>query len=136
MQKERLSNAKKAEKLVRKVEKMLNAPLDIFDKDLTYFTTTQNLSYLNQFVNEDVKSACVVLGAGDPVFQLLSMGVTDITAIDKNELQLMVFALKKAAIKVLSLREYEDFILDSSNIHFLDYDVYNFVEEMIDYCDF
>ena len=125
MQKERFSDRRKADKIIRKVEKVLNAPLDS-GKDLTYFTTTQNLSYFNMFAKEGMKSACVVVGAGDTVFQLLSMGITDITAVDKNELQTLVFALKKAAIKALSLSEYEYFILDSSSIHFLDYDVYDF----------
>ena len=124
MQIERLSSRKKADKLIRKVEKMLSGPLDIFGENLTYFTTTQNLSYLNQYVKESMDSACVVLGSGDNVFQLLSMGITDITAVDNNELQSLVYALKKAAIKTIDLSCYEDFILDSSTDKYLSYDIY------------
>lgn len=59
-----------------------------------------------------MNDAFVVLGGVDPIFQLLLNDVCNITAADNNEMQKLVFLLKKAAIKTLNLLDYEKFLID------------------------
>ena len=97
-----------------------------------YFTTTQNQRYLTQAVPAKAKSACVILGAGDTTFQLLSQGIKDITALENNDLQILTYYLRLAAIKGLSNSEFEDFLLDCNGINFLSLENFNKVKEYFD----
>lgn len=103
----------------------------LFDEYISkpYLTTTQNQRYLANTVPEDAKSACVILGAGDTIFQLVSQDIKQIVAVDTNDLQECIFRLKKAALMTLSNEEFEAFLLDIHNKRFLSQEVYQTVKE-------
>lgn len=84
-----------------------------------YLTTTQNQRYLAKAVPAKAKDACVILGAGDTLFQLLSQGILDITAIERNDLQILSYLLRASALDSLSNNEFEDFLLDFTGNKFL-----------------
>ena len=92
-----------------------------------YLNTTQNQEYMRRLISENMNDAFVVLGGGDPIFQLLLNDVCNITAVDINEMQKLVFSLKKAAIKSLNLSAYEKFLIDCEGIHFLSNDIFKYV---------
>lgn len=101
----------------------------VFEEDYMskpYIATTQNQRYLTETVPKDAKSACVILGAGDTIFQILSQyaNIEKIVAVENNELQKVVFKLRKAALKALSNKEYEMFLLDKECKEFLSHEVY------------
>lgn len=64
-----------------------------------YLNTTQNQEYMRRLIRENMNDAFVVLGGGDPIFQLLLNDVCNITAVDNNEMQKLVFLLKKQQSK-------------------------------------
>ena len=76
-----------------------------------------------------MNDAFVVLGGVDPIFQLLLNDVCNITAADNNEMQKLVFLLKKAAIKTLNLSDYEKFLIDREGIYFLSNDIFKYVAD-------
>lgn len=103
----------------------------VFDEYMSkpYLTTTQNQRYLTNKVPKNAKSACVILGAGDTIFQLISQDIEKIVALDTNNLQECIFRLRKAAIMTLSNEEFEAFLLDIHNKRFLSQEVYQTVKE-------
>ena len=94
-----------------------------------YLNTTQNQEYMRRLISEHMNDAFVVLGGGDPIFQLLLNDVCNITAVDNNEMQKLVFLLKKAAIKTLNLSDYEKFLIDREGIYFLSNDIFKYVAD-------
>lgn len=94
-----------------------------------YLNTTQNGEYIRSLISEKVNNAYVILGGGDSVFQLLMNDILDITAIDVNELQNAIFALKKACIRTLNMYQYESYLLDKDSIHFLSEDIFRYVKD-------
>ena len=94
-----------------------------------YLNTTQNQEYMRRLIRENMNDAFVVLGGGDPIFQLLLNDVCNITAADNNEMQKLVFLLKKAAIKTLNLSDYEKFLIDREGIYFLSNDIFKYVAD-------
>lgn len=101
-----------------------NDPM-VLHKERPYITTTQNQRYLTKAVPANAKKACVILGAGDTLFQLLSQGVTDITALDRNELQILMYYLRMASIKTLEANEFESFVLDINHDNFLSSEIFS-----------
>lgn len=96
-----------------------------------YLTTTQNQQYLNTTLPKDVRSAFIILGSGDTLFELASRGIKDITAAEKNELQILVAKLRIASLKTLSAKDYEAFIVDHGNRRFLSKDIFRTVSEAL-----
>lgn len=99
--------------------------------DKPYLITTQNQGYLDMFMNEMVKSACVILGSGDTLFELLLKDIPNITAIDANDLQVLFFKLKLAALKTLSAKDFERFIIDPNSNKFMSPTVFKTVKEAL-----
>lgn len=97
-----------------------------------YLTTTQNQRYLAQAVPANSKNACVILGAGDTLFQLLSQGIMDITALERNDLQILSYILRAASLDGLSNSEFEDFLLDFTGNHFLSKELFEKVKMHFD----
>ncbi|MBE6156210.1 MAG: hypothetical protein E7161_00480 [Firmicutes bacterium] len=97
--------------------------------DKPYLTTTENQRYLDVTIPGNASSACVILGAGDTVFELLSRGINKIVALDINELQLLIYRLKKASIMTLSAKDYESFLIDCNSSKFLSKKVFGNIKD-------
>lgn len=100
--------------------------------DKPYYVTTQNQRYLDKTVSEGTNSACIILGAGNTLFELVSKGISDITALEINELQVLVYKLCRACIVTLSAKDYDKFIIDHNSNWFLDKGIFNTVEAGFD----
>lgn len=94
-----------------------------------YLNTNQNQEYMRKLITQNVEDAFVILGSGDSIFQLLLNDVYNITAVDINELQKMIFSLKKVALKTLSLSDYEKFLIDRDGVYFLSKEIFKYAEE-------
>ena len=101
---------------------------DCYDKK-PYLNTTQNEQYMRNLIDENINKAFVVMGGSDPIFQLLAHDVLDIEAVDINEMQNLIFNLKKAAIRTLNNSEYESFFIDKDGIRFFSKDVFDYVKD-------
>ncbi|MBR2290584.1 MAG: hypothetical protein IJ867_08465 [Clostridia bacterium] len=105
-----------------KANNIMQNPKKYYD-DKPYVASTENLSYLKDFKIHG--NSLVILGSGDIVFQLVANGITSIKAIEKNALQMYVFALRKAAIKTLDYNLFFDFLLDVNSSNFLSFKIFN-----------
>lgn len=94
-----------------------------------YLNTTENEQYMRNLINPNMSKAFVVMGGGDPIFQLLAHNIIDIDAVEINEMQNLIFSLKKAAFKTLNNSEYENFLIDRHSIKFLSKEVFNYVKD-------
>lgn len=56
-----------------------------------FVSTTQNQQYLDETIENNVEKASIILGAGDTLFELVSCGVKNITAIEMNKFQILVY---------------------------------------------
>lgn len=106
-----------------------NNPNSSYDK--SYIVTNENKRYLEQTVPDNAKNACVILSSGDSIFELLLKGLDDITAIDVNELQRMIYELKKASILSLSPNDFENFLVNAGSKKYLSKDIFKTVSEAI-----
>lgn len=100
--------------------------------DKPFLFTTQNQHYLERTLPNSVDNAFVILGTGDTLFELVARDIKNITALENNDLQMLVFNLRLAAFKTLSAIDYERFLLDSGSHKFLSYDVFKTVKEALD----
>lgn len=100
--------------------------------DKPFLFTTQNQHYLEKTLPKEVNNAFVILGTGDTLFELVARDIKSITALENNDLQMLVFKLRLAAFKTLSAIDYERFLLDSGSHKFLSYDVFKTVKEALD----
>lgn len=94
-----------------------------------YMTTTQNQRYLSEVLPKNAQNVCVILGSGDTIFQLASQGIKDVVALEINDLQEIVFKLRKAALFTLSNTEFENFLLDLESKDFLSKEILEKVKE-------
>lgn len=94
-----------------------------------FVVTTQNLGYMHDTVEGEYQSAFVVMGGGDPVFELLSRNIRNITACDNNPNQSLIYHLRVAAFRALNKNDYENFILKSTGRSFLSSDLFKKVQE-------
>ena len=83
--------------------------------DKPYLLTTRNQRYLDTTLPNGADSAFTILSAGDTIFELVSRGVNHIVTVDVNDLQPLVFKLRKAAIMTLKPSQFEQFLIDSNN---------------------
>lgn len=100
--------------------------------DKPYLLTTRNQRYLDTTLPNGADSAFTILSAGDTVFELVSRGVNHIVTVDVNDLQPLVFKLRKAAIMTLKPSQFEQFLIDSKGYRFMAQDVYKDVREAFD----
>ena len=105
--------------LFAKAQEILLSDDDEYYVCKPYIATTQNQRYLLEVVPKHAKRVCVVLGAGDTIFQLASKGIKDIVAVEINDLQTVIFKLRKAALFTLTNTEFENFLLDLESKDFL-----------------
>ena len=94
-----------------------------------YLTTTQNQRYLSEVLPKNAQNVCVILGAGDTVFSLVSKKIKNIVALEINDLQSVVFSLRRAAIVTLSNSEFENFLLDIKSSYFLSHEIFEKVKK-------
>lgn len=94
-----------------------------------YLVTTQNQRYLAEVLPEKAQKVCVILSSGDTIFQLVSQGIKDIVALEVNDIQEVVFKLRKAALITLSNTEFESFLIDTESKDFLSREVLGKVKE-------
>ncbi len=121
----------------KQIEKTQNIiTMDRIDSDVyydkPYLLTTRNQRYLDTTLPQEVDSAFTILSAGDTVFELVSRGVNKIVTVDINDLQPLVFKLRKAAIMTLRTKQFEQFLIDSKGYRFMAKDVYKEVREAFD----
>lgn len=100
--------------------------------DKPYLLTTRNQRYLDTTLQEGAQSAFVILSAGDTIFELVSRGVNKIVTVDVNDLQPLIFKLRKAAIMTLKPSQFEQFLIDSKGYRFMSQDVYKDVRQAFD----
>jgi hypothetical protein len=103
--------------------------------DKPYLLTTRNQRYLDTTLPNGADSAFTILSAGDTIFELVSRGVNHIVTVDVNDLQPLVFKLRKAAIMTLKPSQFEQFLIDSKGYRFMARDVYKDVREAFDKSD-
>lgn len=100
-----------------------------------YLNSTENMQYMRNLLDENVKNAFVVAGGSDPIFELLASDVLNIDAVDINEMEKPIFTLKKAAFRTLNNSDYENFFLDRENNRFFSPEIFEFVKDGFDFCD-
>lgn len=100
--------------------------------DKPYLLTTRNQRYLDTTLPQEADSAFTIVSAGDTIFELVSRGVNKIVTVDINDLQLLVFKLRKAAIMTLKPSQFEQFLINSKGYHFMSKDMYKVVREAFD----
>ena len=100
--------------------------------DKPYLLTTRNQRYLDTTLQTGAKSAFVILSAGDTIFELVSRGVNKIVTVDVNDLQPLIFKLRKASIMTLKPSQFEQFLIDSKGYKFMSEEVYQDVRKAFD----
>ncbi len=100
--------------------------------DKPYLLTTRNQRYLDTTLPQEADSAFTIVSAGDTIFELVSRGVNKIVTVDINDLQLLVFKLRKAAIMTLKPSQFEQFLINSKGYRFMSKDMYKVVREAFD----
>lgn len=100
--------------------------------DKPFLFTTQNQYYLERTLPNSVNNAFIILGTGDTLLELISRDIKNITALENNELQMLLFKLRFASFKTLSAVDFERFLLDSDSHKFLSLDVFKTVKEALD----
>lgn len=116
-------------KLFAKAQEILLSDDDKYYASKPYMSTTQNQRYLTKILTKNAQNVCVILGAGDTIFQLASQGIKNIVALEINDLQEAVFKLRKAALFTLSNTEFENFLLDIESKDFLSKEILEKVKE-------
>lgn len=116
-------------KLFAKAQEILLSDDDKYYASKPYMSTTQNQRYLTKVLPKNAQNVCVILGAGDTIFQLASQGIKNIVALEINDLQEAVFKLRKAALFTLSNTEFENFLLDIESKDFLSKEILEKVKE-------
>ena len=92
--------------------------------DKPYLLTTRNQRYLDTTLQQGADSAFVILSAGDTIFELVSRGVNKVVTVDINDLQSLIFKLRKASIMTLKPSQFESFLINSKDHKFMSQDVY------------
>lgn len=103
--------------------------------DKPYLLTTRNQRYLDTTLQEGAQSAFVILSAGDTIFELVSRGISKIVTVDVNDLQPLIFKLRKASIMTLKPSQFEAFLIDSKDHRFMSRDIYKDVRQAFDKSD-
>lgn len=109
---------------------------DKYEFERPYLLTTRNQQYLNNTLPENAESAFCILGSTDTVFELIARDVKKIVAVDTNSLQPLIFELKRASFKTLSVKDYEKFLVDTNNHKYLSPDVFETVKKAFSPLDF
>ncbi len=99
--------------------------------DCPYLFPTHNHKYLNTALTDAIKKAFIILSSGDTLFELLLRGIKDITAVDRNDLQVLTYKLKIAAFKTLSAKDFEKFMINPYNTWFMHKDIAKRVTEAL-----
>lgn len=97
-----------------------------------YLITTRNQKYLDKTLPNEAESAFTILSAGDTLFELVSRGVKDVTAVDVNDLQNMVYKLRRASIMTLSAKDFENFLINTHTNKFMSPEIFKTVKEALD----
>lgn len=116
------------ELLVKAQELLLSDDIEDYHNK-PYLVTTQNQRYLAEVLPKNAQKVCVILGAGDTIFQLVSQGIKEIVALEINDVQEVVFKLRKAALLTLSNTEFENFLIDMESKDFLSEEILEKVEK-------
>lgn len=116
------------ELLVKAQELLLSDDIEDYPNK-PYLVTTQNQRYLAEVLPKNAQKVCVILGAGDTIFQLVSQGIKEIVALEINDVQEVVFKLRKAALLTLSNTEFENFLIDMESKDFLSEEILEKVEK-------
>ena len=117
------------ELLVKAQELLLSDDIEDYPNK-PYLVTTQNQRYLAEVLPKNAQKVCVILGAGDTIFQLVSQGIKEIVALEINDVQEVVFKLRKAALLSLpSNIAFENFLIDIKSKDFLSEEILDKVEE-------
>lgn len=89
-----------------------------------YLCGNENQSHIQGLIKPEYENACVVASSGNTVFEVVRNGITDITAVDVNELQILIFKLRLASALALNNVEFERFLLDLNFKGFLSFETY------------
>lgn len=77
-----------------------------------YLCGNENQSHIQKLVKPEYKTACLVASSGNTLFEVVRNGITDITAVDISELQMLILKLRFASVQALNNGEFEKFLLD------------------------
>lgn len=113
-------------KLVGKAQSVLNAMQTDYEKYKMkpYLCGTQSKQYISSLIKPEYQTACVVAASGNTTIELLRNGIKEITAVDINDLQILIYELRLAAIKGLNNVEFENFLINHSSRDFLSHKVF------------
>lgn len=104
--------------------KLINSPFPDYDK-LTYFFPTENLKYIKEVEPNEKDSAFTITGSGKSILELTRQGYKKIVSVDINPFTKHILKLNIAAVKCLSSKEYNKFLLDYEHHYFLSKDIFS-----------
>lgn len=84
-----------------------------------YLCGNENQNHIQKLIKPLYESACLVASSGNSVFEVVRNGITNITAVDINELQMLIFKLRLASVLSLNNVDFEKFIVDLRTRGFL-----------------
>lgn len=101
--------------------------VDTYKYNKIYLFTNENISDMTKKLSLYGTDVLTVCSSGDHIFNFLLEGVSNIETFDINILAEYIFYLKKAAIEVLSYKEFLDFFFPKHiiNKNVLSKDIYN-----------
>lgn len=104
--------------------KLINSPFPDYD-NLTYFFPTENLRYIKEVEPNKKDSAFTITGSGKSILELVRQGYKKVVTVDTNPFTKHILKLNIAAVKCLSSKDYDRFLLDYDHHYFLSKDVFS-----------
>lgn len=108
--------------------KLINSPIPDYDK-LTYFFPTENLRYIKEVEANEKNSAFTITGSGKSILELTRQGYKKVVTVDTNPFTKHLLKLNIAAVRCLSSKEYDKFLLDYEHHYFLSKDIFSSITD-------
>lgn len=84
-----------------------------------YLCGNENQNHIQKLIKPEYENACLVGSSGNTLFEVARNGITDITAVDISNLQMLILKLRIASVQTLNNIEFEKFLLNLNNNGFL-----------------
>lgn len=104
--------------------KIINSPIPNYN-ELTYFFPTENLRYIKEFELSEKNSAFTITGSGKSILELVRQGYKKVVSVDTNPFTSHILKLNLAAVRCLSSKEYDKFLLNCDHQYFLSKDIFS-----------
>lgn len=90
-----------------------------------YLCGNENQNHIQKLIKPEYESACLVGSSGNTLFEVARNGISNITAVDISELQMLILKLRIASAKSLNNIEFEKFLLNINNNNFLSSEIFD-----------